>query len=184
MNIFAYELVTSPLGNIGIVWVQKDSLPCIVRIFIPGEDMAMVEIISRSFPNAVRQSNDTIEKICRQVRGFMEGDKVDFSLEYLDMSNCYEFKRKVLLETGRIPRGMVISYGRLTDKILVPRGARAVGSALAGSPFPIIIPCHRVIRSNGEPGGFGGGLKMKRTLLEMEGVGFDSNGKVSQKYFR
>ncbi|MBE9570266.1 MAG: methylated-DNA--[protein]-cysteine S-methyltransferase [Proteobacteria bacterium] len=167
----------------GLVWVQKDYSPSIVRILLPGKDMAMVEIIGRFFPCAVRQTNDTIEKICGQIQEFMKGNKVDFSLGYLDMNNCYEFQRKVLLETERIPKGMVISYGRLAGKIHVPQGARAVGSALAGNPFPVIIPCHRVIRSNGELGGFGGGLKMKRTLLEMEGVGFDSKGRVSRDCF-
>jgi methylated-DNA-[protein]-cysteine S-methyltransferase len=59
-----------------------------------------------------------------------------------------------------------------------PRAARAVGTALANNPFPIIIPCHRTIRADGTPGGFGGGIMMKRNLLEMEGVRFDPRGRV------
>ena len=180
----AYELVASPFGNIGLVWSQRKSSPHIVRIFLPRGNMTMVETISRSFPGAVRRSNSAIEKICRQVQEFMKGNKVDFSLKYLDINSCSEFQQKVLIENRRIPRGMVSSYGRLADKILIPGGTRAVGSALARNPFPIIIPCHRVIKSNGELGGFGGGLNMKRTLLEMEGVVFDSNGRVNQDYFR
>jgi methylated-DNA-[protein]-cysteine S-methyltransferase len=60
----------------------------------------------------------------------------------------------------------------------VPGAARAVGTALARNPFPIIIPCHRTVRSNGDLGGFGGGLKMKRELLELEGVQFSTTGRV------
>ncbi len=180
---YAYEFVASSFGDIGLVWMQKDYATCIMRIFLPGGDMGMVEIISRSFPGAVRRSNDVVKKICRQIHEFMKGDPVDFSLACLDISNCCEFQQRVLLVNKKIPRGRVSSYGRLADQILVPRGARAVGLALARNPFPIIIPCHRVIRSNGELGGFGGGLKMKKILLEMEGVEFDSNGRVSQDYF-
>ncbi len=181
---FAYELVASPFGSIGLVWSQRKFSPYIVRIFLPREGLAMIEIISQSFPGAVRQSNGIVRKVCGQIRELMNGNMVDFSLECLDLSSCSEFQGKVLFESGRIPKGMVSSYGRLADKIFVSRGARAVGLALARNPFPIIIPCHRVIRSNGELGGFGGGLKMKNALLEMEGVGFDSNGRVSRKYFR
>jgi methylated-DNA-[protein]-cysteine S-methyltransferase len=64
-----------------------------------------------------------------------------------------------------------------------PRAARAVGTALARNPFPVIIPCHRAIRGDGTLGGFGGGLKMKRALLEMEGVRFDRYGKVMDDCF-
>jgi len=181
---FGYELDTSPFGDIGLVWSQRKTSPYIVRIFLPRGNMTMVETISRSFPGAVRRSNGAVKRICGQIQEFMKGNPVDFSLKYLDMSNCSKFQQKVLLENRRIQRGMVSSYGRLADKILIPGGARAVGSALAGNPFPIIIPCHRVISSSGELSGFGGGLKMKKTLLEMEGVGFDSNGKVNKDYFR
>ena len=60
----------------------------------------------------------------------------------------------------------------------MPNSARAVGGALARNPFPIIIPCHRAIKSNGELSGFRGGLKMKRALLELEGVEFSQDGRV------
>ena len=71
-----------------------------------------------------------------------------------------------------------MTYGGLAARMGVPGGARAVGNAMAGNPFPLVVPCHRVIRGDGSLGGFGGGLKMKRALLEMEGVRFDSRGRV------
>jgi methylated-DNA-[protein]-cysteine S-methyltransferase len=82
------------------------------------------------------------------------------------------------LAEHRIPRGWVSTYGRIAKSLAVPRGARAVGSALSHNPFPIIIPCHRALRSNGELGGFQGGLAMKRALLELEGVQFSPTGRV------
>jgi methylated-DNA-[protein]-cysteine S-methyltransferase len=82
-----------------------------------------------------------------------------------------------------IPRGYVSSYSALAAHIGKPKAARAAGTALARNPFPIIIPCHRTVRTDGSLGGFGGGLPMKRALLEMEGVAFDGLGHVKKKFF-
>ena len=79
-----------------------------------------------------------------------------------------------------IPKGKVSTYGRLAEKSGASKGARAVGNALATNPYPLIIPCHRVIRSDGSLGGFGGGLKMKKELLLMEGITFDAKGRSWQ----
>lgn len=183
--LYSYELVGSPFGDVGLVWRQKTLSPCIVRVFSPRKNVDMAHLINQAFPGgAVRRSHIIIEKICRQIEEFMRGNPVDFSMEYIDMSSCSTFQQKVLLEDWKIPRGRVSSYGKLAGTILVPRGARAAGSALARNPFPIIIPCHRVIRSCGDIGGFGGGVNMKKTFLEMEGIVFDSRGKVHKEYFR
>ncbi len=77
-----------------------------------------------------------------------------------------------------IPRGSVSTYGRMAAHLGIPGGARAVGNALATNPFPIVIPCHRAIRSDGTLGGYQGGLAMKRILLEQEGVVIDDRGRV------
>ncbi|MFH1910729.1 MAG: MGMT family protein, partial [Pseudomonadota bacterium] len=81
-----------------------------------------------------------------------------------------------------IPRGRVMTYGGLAAKLGLPGGARAVGNALAGNPFPLVIPCHRVVRSGGDLGGFGGGTDMKKALLMLEGVVFDRQGRVLPEY--
>ncbi|MFW9819288.1 MAG: MGMT family protein, partial [Candidatus Thorarchaeota archaeon] len=77
-----------------------------------------------------------------------------------------------------IPRGWVSTYLRIANYIGLYNGARVVGNALAKNPFPIIIPCHRAIKTNGELGGYQGGTTMKKKLLEMEGIEFSNNGKV------
>ena len=118
------------------------------------------------------------DKICKQIEAFLAGDAVAFSIDGLDFEGCGEFERRVLLADFEIPRGRVMTYGGLAEKVGVPGGARAVGNVMAGNPFPLAIPCHRVIRSDGTLGGFGGGLPMKRALLEMEGVAFDGKGRV------
>jgi methylated-DNA-[protein]-cysteine S-methyltransferase len=77
----------------------------------------------------------------------------------------------------------VSTYQRIARYLGNAKGGRAVGSALANNPFPIIIPCHRAIRSDRTLGGYQGGLEMKRTLLEMEGIDFDDTGRIATEDF-
>ena len=72
-----------------------------------------------------------------------------------------------------------MSYGELARRLGRPRAARAVGQALAANPVPLMVPCHRVIRADGSPGGFGGGLDLKRRLLELEGVRCRGGGVIA-----
>jgi methylated-DNA-[protein]-cysteine S-methyltransferase len=99
-------------------------------------------------------------------------------LGLVDFNNCFSTQKKVLLAEYEIPRGWVSTYKRIAEKIGIPKGARVVGNALARNPFPIIIPCHRAIKTNGDLGGFQGGIAMKRTLLKMEGIKFTDKGKT------
>jgi methylated-DNA-[protein]-cysteine S-methyltransferase len=115
----------------------------------------------------------------RRVQSLLEGQAIDFDLSQLALERCPPFQRNVLLAECEIPRGWVSAYGRIASHIGVPRGARAVGNALAQNPFPLIIPCHRAVRSDGTLGGFQGGVAMKRALLELECVEFLPTGKVS-----
>jgi methylated-DNA-[protein]-cysteine S-methyltransferase len=109
---------------------------------------------------------------------FLEGDPVEFDLGIVALEQCSAFQARVLRAEYRISRGWVSTYGRIARHLGVPRGARAVGSALARNPFPIIIPCHRAVRSDGRLGGFQGGPEMKRVLLAFEGVEVSPTGRV------
>ena len=100
------------------------------------------------------------------------------SLNFLDFNSCTNIQEKVIRTEFRIPRGWVSTYKRIANHIGLKNGARVVGNSLARNPFPIIIPCHRAIKSNGELGGYQGGITMKRKLLEMEGIKFSNKGKV------
>jgi methylated-DNA-[protein]-cysteine S-methyltransferase len=88
----------------------------------------------------------------------------------MDWSSLTPFQHKVLKETMKIPYGTVTTYGNLSLKIRCPGGFRAVGNALAKNPFPLLVPCHRIVRSDGKIGGFsaGRGKKLKEKLLRME----------------
>ena len=103
-----------------------------------------------------------------------------FDRSMLDLDRLPPFQRKVLDTESRIPRGQVASYAALAQASGSPGSARPAGNALARNPFPIMIPCHRAVRSDGSLGGFQGGLSMKRRLLEMEGVAFTPSGTVAE----
>ncbi|MBN2538724.1 MAG: MGMT family protein [Deltaproteobacteria bacterium] len=105
-------------------------------------------------------------------------------MKYVKIDQCHDFQRRVLLETMQIPWGSVTSYGDLAKKISAPGAARAVGSALAKNPFPLIIPCHRVVKSDGSVGQFGGGAELKKALLRLEGVQIDDRERIAPAFFR
>ena len=88
------------------------------------------------------------------------------------MSEGTTFQKKVWCEIDKIPRGEVVTYSQIAENIGHPKAARAVANACGANPNPIVVPCHRVIRSDGELGGYSGpgGIKQKRKLLENEGV--------------
>jgi methylated-DNA-[protein]-cysteine S-methyltransferase len=123
-------------------------------------------------------SCDDILELGERIQRFLEGEPIKFELDMTSLEICPAFQRRVLLAEYEIPRGWISTYGRISRNLAIPNGARAVGRALSQNPFPIIIPCHRAIRSDGELGGFQGGLRMKRALLEHEGVSVSDGGKV------
>lgn len=101
------------------------------------------------------------------------GEAVNFDDLPLDAHQGTDFRRRVWAATRAIPRGQTRTYGELAREVGSPGAARAVGQAMARNPWPIVVPCHRVVGSDGRLTGFGGGLEMKRHLLELEGHRFD-----------
>jgi len=124
-----------------------------------------------------------IEEVAEQLAAFLGGAAISFSLDLVLLDLCSPFQQQVLHAEHGIPRGQVSTYKLIARFIGRPLAARAVGAALAANPFPLIIPCHRAVRSDGTLGGFQGGLPMKRALLAAEGIGFDSSGRVQADSF-
>jgi methylated-DNA-[protein]-cysteine S-methyltransferase len=168
-------LYPTPFGRFALVWSLHEGQPRIRRIHLPG-----------SAGSDERREDRTcaeIDRVAGEIRAFLSGESIRFTLEIARMDLCPDFQRRLLLAEHAIPRGRVSTYARIAAHLGVERGARAVGSALAANPFPILIPCHRAIRSDRTLGGYQGGLEMKRTLLEMEGLSFESSGRVSVQRF-
>lgn len=178
MEHLRYMLQPSPFGSVGIVWRERDGIILVRRIFLPRGRATAGALTERAFPRAVLGSCPAIDPLARGVRDFLFGRPVVFDLHFLDLTQCTPFQRRVLLAESRIPRGWTSTYGRIARHVGRPRAARAVGTALARNPFPVVIPCHRAIREDGGLGGFQGGVAMKRALLAHEGIRFSRCGRV------
>lgn len=160
----------------GIVW-KTPNPPKVESILLPGEKVA-----SRTTPAVIEidvpGSPPLIRDIAACLDRALEGKPAPFDLGNVNLSQCSPFQRSVLIAEFNIPRGRISTYGRIAAHLGIPHGARAVGNALGANPFPIIIPCHRAVRSDGSIGGYRGGNRMKRALLEREGIQFGESGKV------
>jgi len=171
-------LLPSVLGTFYIVWEEIGNQPKVRRIFLPKERTPVTNLIHTGFVGSDYMSCKSMSNLGERIQRFLKGEPVRFELDIVAFEPCSAFQRRVLLAEYEIPRGWISTYGRISRSIGISNGARAVGRVLSRNPFPIIIPCHRAIRSNGELGGFQGGLKMKRVLLEHEGVSVSDKGKV------
>lgn len=184
MNLtLAYFSIPSRFGKTLLVWRQVSGDARLVRVILPEEPRKAGRILKEDFSGAREGAHPDMNRLGQRIKAFLGGKPVAFSLDLLDLEVCYPFQRRVLPAEHQVPRGRVTTYGRLACRIGAPGAARAVGNALSRNPFPLIIPCHRCVRENGQLGGFRGGLAMKRKLLELEGVALDRNGRVPQDYF-
>jgi len=134
----------------------------------PTEEDALGPLLARWGLARVGQ-DARLARFEEKLRRYFEGQEVTFD-EPLDLSQATPFQRRVWRAVREIPRGETRSYGEIARLVGAPRAARAVGGALAANPLPIVIPCHRVISSDGGLGGFGGRVELKRRLLELEGA--------------
>ncbi len=170
-------IAESPLGTVGMVWRVLSGRPRVVRVLLPAGGRSGQERAAEFYPEAGEELSPEIERAADALAGMLNGDAVTVPLETAALETCSTFRQAVYRATYRIPRGTVSTYGELAERIGRGGAARAVGNALAANPFPLIVPCHRVIRSDGRIGGFTGGTGLKRRLLESEGIVFDRSGR-------
>ena len=165
-------------GPVAIVWSVRRRHPRIDRVILSRPDRPADASAAQMFPEATMASCADIDAIAGDIEAFVGGEPMRFSLDVVRLHQCAPFQRAVLRAEHAIPRGRVSTYGLIAAHIGRPGAARAVGTALATNPFPLIVPCHRAIRADRHLGGFQGGLAMKRALLEAEGIRFDPTGRV------
>ncbi len=154
-----YEIREIKLGPFWVLAEAEGKKLVGVSFFHKKESSSVSEVNVSSSPLLERLQEDLIN--------YWRGEKIDFSDYPLKLEGYSFFTKKVWALTGQIPYGETRSYKWIAEKIHT-KGYRAVGAALARNPFPIIIPCHRVLRENGSLGGYSPGLKIKRKLLERE----------------
>jgi methylated-DNA-[protein]-cysteine S-methyltransferase len=171
-------ITETPFGSVAIIWSDKSDIPKIVRVLLTKPGATAEQQVSGIYPQINRSSCKDIDNVAAGITLMLKGEVVDFPLNIADMSLCSEFQQRVLRAEHAIPRGSVSSYRLIAQHLGKRNGARAVGNALAKNPFPLIVPCHRAIRTDRSLGGYQGGLEMKRVLLEREGIRFDDAGRV------
>ncbi|MBN1755218.1 MGMT family protein [bacterium] len=149
-----------------------------MRVLLSSSLYPAEKILNSQYYNSRGDVCYDIKKLSDDIRAFLAGEPIEFSLDKVCLDICSPFQRRVLEAEYRIPRGYISTYGRLAKYLGKPGGFRAVGNALARNPFPIIIPCHRTVLSDFSPGGFQFGSEFKHNLLELEGHCFDENFKL------
>ena len=157
-----YITFDTDLGWIGILASANE----LVRTTLPQHSAKEAQQLLGSINDATWAPH-SFEDLIQRFRIYCSGHKVTFANQ-LDLSRATAFQRKVWEVTRLIPYGETRSYAWVAEQIDKPRAARAVGQALGRNPLPIIIPCHRVLTSSGQLGGFGGGVEMKKHLLSLE----------------
>ena len=163
----AYAIEPSPLGEL-LVAITPRGLVKISYLGLYSADDALEQIAARISPR-VLEDPAALDEPRRQLDEYFAGRRRHFELP-LDWSLVRGFGRDVLDRTARIPYGKVATYGEVARDIGRPRASRATGNALGANPIPIVVPCHRVIRSGGVLGNYGGGPERKAQLLELEGA--------------
>lgn len=162
----SYATVDSPFGTLLAAATRRG----LVRVAFPEEDTdAVLERLAWRISPRVIEAPAQLEPIRRELDEYFGGARRSFELA-LDWTLIGPFGRRVLRATSEIPYGGVLSYAEVAAEAGSPRGSRAAGNALGSNPIPIVIPCHRVLRTGGALGGYGGGLDRKRYLLELEGA--------------
>ncbi len=162
----AYTTADSPFGTLLLATTPKG----LVRVGLPNQDIdeLLVDLATRVSPR-VLEAPARLDAARRELDLYFEGKLTDFDLP-LDWQLSKDFRRKVLRAIARIPYGQTRSYTQMATSAGNVRAVRAAGTACGSNPIPVVVPCHRVLRSGGALGGYGGGLPMKEALLRLEGI--------------
>ena len=160
-----YFIFDTDAGRVGIL-ASPDGL---VRSTFPAESDEEIRLSLGEAAKTAARSPDFFTDLAERLRLYFGGEKAAFN-DKLDLSGATPFQRAVWEKTRLIPYGETRSYLWVAEQMGRPEAARAVGQALGKNPLPVIVPCHRVLASDGSLGGFTGGLDMKRRLLSLEGV--------------
>ncbi len=161
----AYGWVDSPVGRLTVAATPRG----LVRVAYPfREPEAVLEDLARKISPRVLEAPERLDDIRRELDEYFEGRRRHFSVP-IDWSLTRGFGRGVLRATARIPFGEVKTYAEMAQAAGSPRAVRAAGNALGANPMPVVVPCHRVVRTGGGFGGYTGGLERKEFLLRLEG---------------
>ena len=162
-------LFKTVIGHCGLVWNNRG----IVKVQFPERSeaitLAALKTGFEDFPY-VSLASPTIKKVQKNIAQMLSGQSFELPISNLDLTTVTTFRQRVYSQASKIAAGSTVSYGQLAKLLGSPNSSRAVGQALGANPFPLIVPCHRIIAANGDLRGFSapGGLSLKRYLIEVE----------------
>jgi methylated-DNA-[protein]-cysteine S-methyltransferase len=161
----AYMTVDTPVGSLGVATTDAG----LVKVALHPDEEHFVERLADHISPRVIEHPKKLDAVRRQLDEYFAGRRTTFSLQ-IDWQLSHGFRQMVLKTLfSQVHFGEVVSYGELAQRVGHPRASRAVGTAMATNPVPIIVPCHRVLQAGGRIGNYGGGPEMKRELLIHEG---------------
>lgn len=166
-----WTVVATDIGPLLLAATREGLVNVVFHATDEVRDKALDRLASRLGGEPVEApASPLLAEAIRQVEAYFAGERHDFELP-LDWSLISGFNRQVLRELASgVSFGSVVGYGDLARRVGQPAAAQAVGVAMGSNPLPVVVPCHRVVESDGGIGGFGGGLETKRKLLALEGV--------------
>jgi O-6-methylguanine DNA methyltransferase len=174
MTTHGFTLFDTAIGRCGLAWGERG----IVGVQLPeASDAATRARLRRHLPQAREAAPPPeVQRAVDAIVALLRGEPRDLSGIALDMDRVPPFHRRVYAVARGIGPGATLAYGEIATRLGEPGSARAVGQALGRNPFPIIVPCHRVLAAGGKIGGFSanGGAATKRRLLAIEGVRLDA----------
>ena len=170
MTSIEYTFFATAIGSAAIAWGERG----IVAVQIPGaSELRTRDRILRMFPGASEGlPPPAVQRAIDGITALLGGEPADLSGIVLDTARVPDFHRSVYAIARGIPPGRTLTYGEIAERLGDPGAARDVGQALGENPFPIVVPCHRVLAANGKLGGFSapGGTATKLKLLRIEGA--------------
>ncbi|MBI5864917.1 MAG: methylated-DNA--[protein]-cysteine S-methyltransferase [Planctomycetes bacterium] len=161
----SYRIVKTQQGYVGFVGSERG----LRRVHLPEKTQAAARTAIRQFDSSAAADDGLMPDLAGAILRYFAGEPTEFSVR-LDWSGFSNFEVDVWRACARVAYGETTSYKSLAEAIGCPGAARAVGMAMAHNPCPIVVPCHRVLKSDGGLGGFSGpgGIQQKRDLLDME----------------
>jgi methylated-DNA-[protein]-cysteine S-methyltransferase len=160
----AYATVDSPLGPLLVAATPRG----LVRLSYGAEGQVLEDLAGRVSPR-ILEAPARLDEVRRELDEYFDGHRSEFDLP-IDWSLTRGFTGKVLRATAQIDFGKTSTYAEVAGRAGSPRAVRAAGNALGANPIPVVVPCHRVLRTGGALGGYTGGVERKEFLLRLEGV--------------
>jgi methylated-DNA-[protein]-cysteine S-methyltransferase len=163
----AYATADSPLGSLLVAATPRGLVRVAYTDFRPEAEV--LEDLARRLSPRVVKAPRRLDEARRELDDYFAGRRSGFDLP-IDWALTHGFGGEVLRQTARIPFGTTSTYAEVAERAGSPRAVRAAGNALGANPIPVVVPCHRVLRTGGALGGYTGGVERKEFLLRLEGA--------------